>query len=163
MATQKISDDILVKKKPGFMSRFRTLARLAAVQALYQIEFLKANPQNVISKFLIDGLTIDEEKVVSIREPKLFKGIVEGVVERQKDIDHMIAEAGMGEVNAERFEPILKNVLRAGIFELLASSDVPAPVIINEYLDIAHLYYLETEPKIVNGILNRLAQKLREA
>lgn len=155
--------NVKIKKKPGFMSRFRTLARLAAIQALYQVELLKTDSKNVMPRFLNEGLMMDEDKVVALREPKLFKQIVEGTLDRLSDIDGMIEAATSGDVNFSRFEPLLKNILRAGIYELLASLDVPSPVLINEYLDISHLYYMETEPKIVNGILNKLAKKLRDS
>lgn len=161
MATHTKNNETKTKRKTDILSRFRTLARLASVQALYQIDFMKTGPIIVINKFLKDGICLEEEQVITIREPKLFKAIVEGVFGRIQEIDQMINASIEGDVSATRFEPILRNILRAGIFELMTHADVPSPVIINEYLDITHLFYQETEPKIVNGILNKMSGVLR--
>ncbi|MDP3531809.1 MAG: transcription antitermination factor NusB [Alphaproteobacteria bacterium] len=163
MATHSKNDEIKPKKKVDILSRFRTLARLASVQALYQIEFMKTGPIIVINQYLRDGICLEEEKMIAIKETKLFKAIVEGVFARIQEIDQMIDAAIEGDVSASRFEPIMRNIMRAGIFELMAHADVPSPVIINEYLDITHLFYQETEPKIVNGILNKMSVVLRQS
>ncbi len=98
MATHSKNDDIKPKKKVDILSRFRTLARLAAVQALYQIEFMKTGPIIVINQYIRDGICLDEEKMIAIKEPKLFKAIVEGVFERIAEIDQRSVEIDQAEL-----------------------------------------------------------------
>jgi len=91
-----------------------------------------------------------------------FRGIVSGVVELQKELDPMINDALPSDWPLSRIDTLLRAVMRSGAFELLKRKDVPAKVVINEYLDVAKAFFEEDEPRLVNGVLNRIARKLRE-
>jgi N utilization substance protein B len=148
--------------RSGAGTRRRSVARLAAVQALYQIDLSGAEPELVIAEFLKHrlGREIDGEQYGEA-DPTLFADIVRGTIERQADVDRALAGALTPDWPLARIETVLRAVLRAGVYELLARSDVPARVAISEYLDIAHAFYAGKEPGLVNGVLDKLAHVLR--
>jgi N utilization substance protein B len=86
---------------------------------------------------------------------------VRGVAERAEDIDRMLASALTESWTVERLEVVLRCILRAGAYELLARPGVPARAAINEYVELAHAFYAGAEPGMVNGLLDRLARLLR--
>jgi N utilization substance protein B len=147
----------------------RRNSRLAAVQALYQIE-LSETPvdapervERVIHEFThyrlgqdIDGQQLGEA------DEALFADIVRGATARRAEIDTVIVRALTQEWPIERLEAILRAILRAGAYELLARTDVPARVVISEYLEVAHAFFSGKEPSLVNGVLDRLGRFLRE-
>jgi N utilization substance protein B len=150
--------------RPTGGTRKRSVARLAAVQALYQIDLSGARPQNVIAEFQRHrlGHEIDGEHYGEA-DPALFADIVTGTAERQADLDRAISAVLTPDWPLERLETVLRAILRAGAYELLARPDVPARVSISEYLDIAHAFFAGKEPGLVNGVLDRLAHVLRPA
>jgi N utilization substance protein B len=145
---------------PGL--RRRSVARLAAVQALYQIDLGGAAPEAVIAEFLGHrlGREIDGENYGEA-DTALFAAIVEGVIARQAELDRALSGALTPDWPLERLETVLRAILRAGTFELLALRDVPARVVISEYLDIGHAFFAGKEPGLVNGVLDRIAHLLR--
>ena len=142
----------------------RALARLAAVQALYQIELTSANPGAVVSEFLAHrlGREIDGDQYAEA-DRGFFADIVKGCSERREDVDGIVASSLPSDWPLARLESVLRAILRAGTYELLARSDVPARVAINEYVEIAHAFYDQGEPTFVNSVLDRIARTLREA
>ena len=56
---------------------------------------------------------------------------------------------------------LLRATLRAGAYELAERTDVPVKVVINEYVELAHLFFTDTEPGFVNAVLDKLAPRLR--
>jgi N utilization substance protein B len=142
--------------------RKRSVARLAAVQALYQIDLSAAPAETVIAEFLRHrlGREIDGEQYGEA-DPALFADIVTGTTERRAELDSAISGVLTPDWPLERLETVLRAILRAGAYELLARLDVPARVVISEYLDIAHAFYAGKEPGLVNGVLDRLAHVLR--
>jgi N utilization substance protein B len=143
-------------------SRKRSVARLAAVQALYQIDVSGTNPETVVAEFLKHrlGRDIDGDNYGEA-DPALFVDLVAGTVARQADLDRAISGVLNPDWPLARLETVLRAVLRAGAYELQARGDVPARVVINEYIDIAHAFFAGKEPGMVNGVLDRLAQVLR--
>jgi N utilization substance protein B len=142
--------------------RRRTASRLAAVQALYQIDLTGVSPASAVVEFTrhkLGGNAPDES--FGEADEKLFAELVEGTAARRADIDRGIASALTPEWPLERLEVILRAILRAAVYELLARRDVPARVVISEYLDIAHAFFAGKEPGLVNGVLDRLARTLR--
>ena len=140
----------------------RSAARLAAVQAIYQIEMTGTESEKVIGEFLefrleeqVDGLKLDQA------DRALFTRLVGGVVAETNDLDDMLAGALDEAWTLERLERLLLSLLRVGIYELCESLDVPARVIINEYVDIGHAFFSGKEPGMVNGLLDHLARALR--
>jgi transcription antitermination protein NusB len=142
--------------------RKRTAARLAAVQALYQIELAHAAPDSVIAEFIHHRLGRESDaEDFGEGDPVLFEDLVRGTVARQEELDRLIGEALTPDWPLQRLETVLRATLRAGAFELLAREDVPAAVVISEYLDIAHAFFAGKEPGLVNGVLDKLTRSLR--
>lgn len=154
------------KAADGGTARPRTAARMAAVQALYQMDLAGTDVSEVIDEFVKlrfdapvddveDGDTLEQADAV------FFSDILKGVVRRQRDVDPLIDQQLAAGWRLVRVDSILRAILRAGVFELLERPDVPARVIINEYINIAHAFFAEDEPRVVNGVLDRIAHRLR--
>lgn len=140
----------------------RSSARLAAVQALYQMEIAGSELGDVLAEFEafrlgkeIDGLVFREADSV------WFRDVLKGVVQEQRTIDPRIHTALAEGWPLKRIDVTLRAILRAGTWELMARKDVPAKVIISEYIDVAKAFFVEDEPRVVNGVLDRLARDLR--
>jgi N utilization substance protein B len=140
----------------------RGAARLAAVQALYQMELTDARLMDVVAEYenMRLGQEIDGEKYIDA-DAGWFRGVVAGVVSDQKIIDPMIHNALTPDWPLARIDTLLRAMLRAGVFELLNRKDVPAKVIISEYVDVAKAFYGEEEPRMVNGVLDTIARDVR--
>jgi len=142
----------------------RSLARLAAVQALYQIELTGAPAGKVIAEFAAHrfGKEIDGERYADA-DRRFFAELVGGTTEHGAELDKMISAALPTDWPLERLERVLRAILRVGAFELYYRSDVPVRVVINEYLEITHAFFEGKEPGMVNGVLDRIGQVLRAA
>ena len=149
-------------KSGGGGTARRSAARLAAVQALYQIDHSGSSADKVLEEFLRFRLgdSFDTKNDVAPQK-NLFTEIVVGVADRGAAIDELIAAALSNKWTFERVELILRAVLRAGVYELDARRDTPARVVITEYVDIAHAFYDGQEPGMVNGMLDRISRTLR--
>jgi N utilization substance protein B len=149
--------------KPSAEAR-RSAARLAAVQALYQVAVGGTDVEKVLGEFVRHrfGADLDGERYVA-PDPPLFAAIVRGVYGRQGDVDRLVAGALTPPWSADRMELILRIILRAGAWELLANPEVPERIVIAEYLDVAHAFFGGKEPGLVNAVLDRLARTLRPA
>ena len=143
--------------------RRRSIARLGAVQALYQFAL---NPGRgvdvVVGEFLHHrlGREIDGE-VYGEADEALFADIVRGVVRHRERLDETIAASLSEEWPLRRLETILRVILEAGAFELVHRPDIPPRVTLSEYVAIAHAFFDGKEPGLANGVLNRLARALR--
>jgi len=141
-------------------SRRRSAARLGAVQALYQIEAAGEIPRLVIDEFVKHRLGAEIEGVeYAEADPEFFADIVAGVHGRQAEIDDLIGAALTGTWKVERLDRTVRQVLRAGTYEIIARIDVPTAVIISEYIDVAHAFFDGAEPGFVNGVLDRLGRE----
>jgi N utilization substance protein B len=140
----------------------RSAARLAAVQALYQMDMTGIDLTDVIAEFVSHrlGEEIEGCEYADV-EPAFFRDLVEGVVRDQLAIDPLIDQQLAEGWRLTRVDSILRAILRAGAYEITVRGDVPARVVISEYVDIAHAFFAEDEPKVVNGILDRLGHKSR--
>lgn len=143
--------------------RKRSAARLAAVQALYQLGQISTDTAtDVIQQFKQHRfVTANEEAPVVEPDGDFFTSIVAGASQRRGEIEPLIAGALAQGWSVERIERVVRAILVAGVFELLARSDVPAKVTINEYVEIAHAFYDDSEPGFVNSVLDRLARQIR--
>ena len=142
----------------------RGTARVAAVQALYQIEFTHALPSAVIEEFSRHRFADpggDESQVPDKVDAALFADIVGGAAARLGDLDAMVSPLLAEGWRIERIDPVLRACLRAGAFELAARADVPAKVAITEYVGVARRFFGGGEPGVVNAVLDQLARKLR--
>jgi N utilization substance protein B len=140
----------------------RSAARLAAVQALYQMDMTGIDLTEVIAEFETHRLGQEIEGCqYAAAESAFFRDLVNGVVREQLEIDPLIDTQLAQGWRLTRVDSILRAILRGGAYEILERSDVPARVIISEYVDIAHAFFAEEEPKVVNGILDGIARKAR--
>ncbi len=141
----------------------RSAARLQAVQALYQIDIANADVGAAIDQLTRYGLGREVEGAVFAEaDRELFDDIVRGLSARQGEIDQHINEAMCGR-GVSRLDNVVRAIVRAGAYELVARADIPARVIINEYVDLAHAFFDGGQASFVNGVLNRLARALRGA
>ncbi|MFT3724821.1 MAG: transcription antitermination factor NusB [Hyphomonadaceae bacterium] len=140
----------------------RAGARLAAVQALYQMEQTEQSVRSVIADFMEDRLGLnDEGDPVEEADPDIFKAIVEGVVERQEAIDAAIMKRLASGWKIERLDATSRAILRAGIYELIAEISLPSQIILDEYVSIAHAFFEGAEPKFINGLLDAVSRDVR--
>jgi N utilization substance protein B len=147
-------------------ARPRTLSRMAAVQALYQSEQSETAPETVIDQFVrhrFGGTAAIEEGHVTQVEVPLFARIVRTACTEQDTLDAMLVAALPETWPMARLDPVLRAVMRAGAAELWMADGPPAKVVINEYLDVAHGFFSGDEPRMANGVLDRLAHLLRPA
>jgi N utilization substance protein B len=149
--------------------RPRTLSRVAAVQALYQAEQGAQSPETVIDQFVRHRIgntpghgDLNDGHLTEADVP-LFARIVRTATMQQDVIDGMLVAALPESWPLERIDPVLRAVMRAGGAELWMSDGPPAKVVINEYLDVAHGFFDGEEPRMANGVLDRLAHLLRPA
>lgn len=141
----------------------RGAARLAAVQALYQMDIGGAGVLEIVAEYEAHrlGNEIDGEQYRPA-DPAWFRAVVSGVVENQRALDPVIRAGLTEDWPLSRLDATLRAILRAGAWELSAKKDVPVAVIVNEYVDVARAFFDGEEPKIVNAVLDRLARKYRE-
>ena len=139
----------------------RSVARLAAVQALYQMEITGIGILEVIAEYedLRLGQEIDGEKYLEA-DSSWFRTTVTGVIDLQKTIDPIIHGALPDGWPLRRLEILLRSIMRAGVYELAKRKDVPAVVVINEYVDIAKAFFNGDEWRMVNGLLDQVARKV---
>ncbi|PZO81459.1 MAG: transcription antitermination factor NusB [Mesorhizobium amorphae] len=140
----------------------RGAARLGAVQALYQMDLAGSGVLEIAAEYEtfrlgkeVDGAQYREA------DAQWFRTIIAGVVAEQKAIDPVIRQSLTDDWPLSRLDATLRAILRAGVWELLKRQDVPVPVIVSEYVDIAKAFYVEDEPKLVNAVLDRVARRLR--
>lgn len=140
----------------------RHVARLGAVQALYQMETGGTGLEAVIAEFHDLRFGHDmEDMELPVGDRAHFERVMRGVVGRQGEIDkgvNVILREGWP---LERLDATVRAILRAGAFELLACTDIPAKAVINEYLDIAHAFFGDEEARFINGVLDHLGRRWR--
>ena len=140
----------------------RAGARLAAVQALYQMEQTEQSARSVIADFMEDRLGLnDEGEPVEEADPDIFKAIVDGTVERQEAIDAAIMRRLATGWKIERLDATSRAILRAGVYELIAEISLPSQIILDEYVSLAHAFFEGAEPKFINGLLDAVSRDIR--
>jgi N utilization substance protein B len=142
----------------------RGAARLAAVQALYQMDIAGTGVNDILGEFESHwiGQEVEDNQYLPA-EVAFFRDVVGGVVREQRKLDPLIDAALEATWPLKRIEAILRAVLRAGAFELDQRSDVPARVVVSEYVDVANAFVDREETGMVNAVLDQLARKLRAA
>ena len=143
----------------------RSVARLAAVQALYQMEVSGAGVEAVVREFsdhrFDRALGGEEGESLAAADEIFFAELVRGVVERQRQVDAAIARRLAQGWRLERLDATVRAILRAGAFELSHRPDVPVEVVLNEYVDLARSFFEGPEPGFVNAALDGLARDVR--
>lgn len=141
----------------------RSASRLAAVQALYQIEITGSDWRKVVREFDEHRLGAEIEGI-QFREadPRHFKSTIEGVIAEQRNIDQLTDRAMVEKWPLGRVDPILRAMFRAAGYELTARADIPHRVIIGEYVDVAKAFFADgKETKFVNAVLDHMAREVR--
>lgn len=140
----------------------RSVARLAAVQALYQMEVSGAGAEAVIREFGEHRFDRDvEDMTLAGADEAFFADVVRGVVAHQREVDAAVARRLAQNWRLERIDATVRAILRAGAFELTHRPDVPAEVVIDEYVELAKSFFEGPEPGFVNGALDGVAQDVR--
>lgn len=140
----------------------RRAARLAAVQAIYQLDAAGGAVEQVLTEFVRHRIESPEgEEAYAGADRALFADIVRGVVERRAALDEMLAAALAEGWTLVRLDRVLRAILLAGAYEIVARTDIPPRVVISEYIDLAHAFFDGREPAMVNGVLDRLAHVVR--
>lgn len=140
----------------------RGSARLSAVQALYQLDVGGAGVTETVAEYenFRLGREIDGEKYIEA-DASWFRGIVGGVYRDQKSIDPIIHGALTDDWPLSRIDSTLRAILRAAVFELINRKDVDAKVVVSEYVEVAKAFFEGEEPRMVNGVLDRVGRQLR--
>jgi len=143
-------------------SRSRSAARLAAVQALYQMEMEGTPLGKLLDEFHEHrlGATIEDETYAEA-EVDFFDDLVTGTDARRTEIDALIAARLAEGWSLERLDRPMRAILRAGAYELVARPDVPVATVITEYVDVAHAFFDKRETGFVNGLLDAIAKAAR--
>ncbi len=140
----------------------RGAARLAAVQALYQMDVAATSLDKILAEFETHwiGREIEGDQYLPAEEA-FFREVVSGVVAEQRKLDPMIDAALTRGWPLKRVEALLRAILRAGAYELDHRRDVPARVVISEYVDVANAFVDAEETGMVNAVLDQLARQIR--
>ena len=149
-------------KHPVKPANQRGAARLAAVQALYQMDIAGSGVLEVVAEYEAHrlGQEVDGETYLKA-DASWFRSIVAGVVRDQTKIDPLIRGALQDDWSLSRMDSTVRAILRSGTFELIERKDVPIAVIVTEYVEIAQAFFTEDEPKLVNAVLDRIAKQVR--
>lgn len=149
-------------KKPNERSRARSAARLAAVQALYQQEMEGTKMPRLLDEFHKHrlGATIEDVEYAAA-EVDFFDDLVKGVDARRDEIDAAIGGKLASGWSLDRLDKPMRQILRAGTYELIARIDVPTATVISEYVDVADAFYDKREKGFVNGLLDGVAKAVR--
>jgi N utilization substance protein B len=157
----------LAKPRPKAVLNKRRAARFAAIQALYQIELGQLQAESVVAEFgqhrlgqLLEPL--EQEAASPDVDREWFAIVVLGASAAQPRLDPEISACLAAGWTLARCGYLMRACLRAGAFELAERTDVPVKAVINEYVELAHLFFDDADPGFVNAVLDRLAPRLRE-
>ena len=164
-AARRANEREAANRHPRGASRRRSVARLLAAQALYQLELSReSDPERIVREFTryrfghqIDGDQYGEA------DPVLFADIVRGVAHDRERLDAAISSVLTEEWPLSRLDAVLRAILHAGAYELMHRCDIPPRVSISEYTTIAHAFFSGKEPGLANGVLDKLGRSLRLA
>ena len=143
-------------------SKSRAVARLAAVQALYQRQMESTHLARLLDEFHQHRLGHEiEDAQYAEAEVDFFDDIVSGAIAREEEIDALLSERLAQGWSLPRLDKTMLQILRAGTYELIARADVPTGTVISEYVDVAHAFFDAREAKFVNGVLDAVAKAVR--
>lgn len=144
-------------RKPSKKAKL-TSARLTAVQAVYQMAMSGITEREAYEDYITRrmGKEIEGDNYVPA-DTELFSKILDGVSKNRDSIRDMV----LGVLNGKKPEPLLQAILFCGVYEIQNHHDVETGVIINDYLNITHGFYDQSEANLVNAVLDRQAKNLR--
>lgn len=148
--------------KPGTKpANQRGAARLAAVQALYQMDVGHMSLEATLSQFSAHHLGKEMEGDQYLpADADYFRQIVSGVIKQQLQIDPLLDETLAEDWPVARIDATMRAIMRAGAFELIKKQDIPAKVVITEYVDVAKAFFEDDSAGMVNAVLDKIANKL---
>ena len=137
----------------------RGAARLAAVQALYQMDVGRVSLEDTLSQFsaIHAGREVEGDEYLPA-DADFFRQIVSGVIKHQLELDPAVDNALVDKWPVGRIDATLRAILRAAAFELLRRKDIPARVVITEYVDVAKAFHEDDASKMVNAVLDQVAK-----
>lgn len=140
----------------------RSVARLAAVQALYQLEMEQPPLAVLLDEFHMHrlGAEIEDDQYLEA-DVAFFDDVVRGVAARREEIDGALSRRLADGWSIARLDRTMLQILRAGAYELMARADINVGTVIGEYLDVAHAFFDARETKFVNGLLDAVAKDVR--
>ena len=127
----------------------RREARVLALQALYEIDSVGHEAEEVITHLLADE-ELSEENAAFVRE------LVNGVIQNRAKIDRNIKNFAPG-WPVEQISVVDRNILRLAIFEILLNNKVPVKVAINEAVELAKTFGGDSSSRFVNGVLGSVS------
>jgi len=151
------------RRDGGKPANQRGAARLAAVQALYQMDVGRQSLEDTLAQFSAHhlGREIEGEQYLPA-DADFFRQIVSGVIRAQIDIDPTVDNALQEGWPVARIDATLRAILRAATFELLRRRDIPSGVVITEYVDVTKAFYEDDAPGLVNGVLDAIARRITD-
>ena len=151
----------VIKLNEGSAKARKSAARLAAVQVLYQMDMNEQGARSALKDFINHriGFDLDGDVFVPADQDLLTK-IIMGIYDRREDIEQIVMDS-LKEGGHDGVEDIMRDILYAGIYELLAHGDIDKGIIISDYLNVAHAFYEGGEPKLINAILDKVAKAVR--
>lgn len=153
--SQKLPFDVVRARRAG--------ARLAAVQALYQMEQTGESAKAVIREFMEDRLGFGpDEEPIEEADPDLFKSVVRAVVEHQTQIDAILLARLSKGWKLSRLDATTRAILRGAAAEMIEHQELSNAVILDEYVSLAHDFFETTEASFVNAVLDNVAKDLRK-
>lgn len=161
---KKMTKKQKTKKAPTNLKR--SLSRLMAIQIFYQSDFLSNQASlSEIKENLIDNYTLDSEEDLTSYRQKIdevfLNNLINGAAPDLKQIDEEISQFLKGSWSLEKLDSVALQILRFGAFELKFLSEIPAKVIIGEYVDISASFFDNKKTSFFNATLQNLAQKFR--
>ena len=154
---------MIMSRESSAKNSRRSNARLVAVQAIYQVNFVPQSASQVISEFHNYPYCDPTNSPTGDSTDKAFFSLlVGGVIQRLSEIDAMISSM-LAAHDLDRLERVLAAILRVGTYELLDCADTPARVAINEYVNLTRAFFDGEQPSLANGVLDGLARELRPA
>lgn len=154
MTEQKLPFEVVRARRAG--------ARLAAVQALYQMEATGQSARSVVTEFCNDRLGAGPDgEPVEEADPDIFKSIIEAAVEKQAEIDPAISAKLSKKWKLSRLDATTRAILRGATAELLAHQELSVAIILDEYVSVAHAFFDGEEPRFINAVLDSIAKEVR--
>jgi N utilization substance protein B len=148
------------KQKSGFITG-RHLARLSAIQALYQMDIANKKSKYVVQEFNEHWFVLDAGEGKDYPDKTFFELVVLGVVAEQDAIDVAISSKLNEKWKLSRLDATLRAILRCASFEMLNMKDIPAIVVIDEYVGLAREFFDDRETKFINAALDKMAREHR--
>lgn len=152
--------------------QMKSVARLAAVQATYMIDFGGLPVDEVVKDFVegkVGRYVIDEDLEHDIEEPvelseldaEYFSSLVKGIHKNKEVIEKSLNQYLEKDFKFEKFDATLQALLLSAVYEIIHNTDVDVKVIIKEYVDLAYAFFNKKEPKMVNALLDKVAKSIR--